>query len=110
MQVIEIHSVLPLLIFLVPIAFSIPILTLGRRFRAFREWFALAGLVVTFLLTVLIYRHIITPGGLKALIWYDWFYLDGLSLLMEFVVSIMGIIAVLYSTKYLTPKGPRKFN
>jgi len=110
MKVTEIQSILPLLVFLIPIAFSIPVLTLGRRSKAFREWFALAGLIVTFLLTALIYTRIITPGGLKALIWRDWFYLDGLSLLMEFVVSIMGILVVLYSTRYLTPEGPGSSN
>ncbi len=102
MQVTEIQSVLPLLIFLIPVAFSIPILTLGRRHQAFREWFALTGLLVTLGVTVLIYQQIIPSGGLKALSWLGWFYLDGLSLLMEFLVSIMGIITVLYSPKYLS--------
>ncbi len=110
MKVMEIQSILPLLVFLIPIAFSIPVLTLGRRSKVFREWLALAGLVVTFLVTVLIYLRIITPGGLKALIWHDWFYLDGLSLLMEFVVSIMGILVVVYSTRYLSPEGPGSSN
>ncbi len=110
MKVTEIQSILPLLVFLIPIAFSIPVLTLGRRSKAFREWFALAGFIVTFLLTVLIYIRIIPPGGLKALIWHDWFYLDGLSLLMEFVVSIMGILVILYSMRYLSPQGPGSSN
>jgi len=107
MKVTEIQSIFPLLIFLIPIAFSVPILTLGRRYKAFREWCAFAGLIVTFWVTVLIYRQIISPGGLKALTWHGWFYLDGLSLLMEFLVTIMGTLIVLYSVKYLAKESPR---
>jgi hydrogenase-4 component F len=106
MKVTVIHSIFPLLIFLIPVAFSIPILTLGRRYKVFREWFALAVLIVTLAVTVLIYQQIIPSGGLKALSWHGWLYLDGLSLLMEFVASIMSIIIVLYSIKYLTQQVP----
>jgi hydrogenase-4 component F len=106
MQVTEIQSILPWLVFLVPLGFSIPILTLGRRHKVFREWVSLAGLFVTLAVTLVIYRQIISSRELKALIWRGWLYLDGLSLLMQFLVTIMAIIIVLYSTKYLAKEVP----
>ena len=106
MKVTEIQSILPLLIFIIPIAFSIPILTLGRTYKIFREKWALGGLIATLAVAVLIYQQIIPKAELKALVWDRWFYLDGLSLLLEFVVSIMGIIILLYSPAYLTKRAP----
>ena len=107
MRIIEIQSILPLLIFVIPIAFSIPILTLGRNFKAFREWFALAGLTVTLVITSIIYQQVVTTEELRALVWHKWFYIDGLSVLMEFVVSIMSIIIILYSVKYVAHESPK---
>ena len=106
MRMTEIQSILPWLVFLVPLGFSIPILTLGRRHRIFREWVSLAGLLATLAVTLVIYRQIISSRELKALIWHGWLYLDGLSLLMQFLVTIMSLIIVLYSTKYLAREVP----
>jgi formate hydrogenlyase subunit 3/multisubunit Na+/H+ antiporter MnhD subunit len=106
MKVTEIQSILPLLIFIIPIVFSIPTLTLGRKYRVFREGWALCGLIATLAVAVLIYPQIITNAELKALVWDQWFYLDGLSLLLQFVVSVMSILILLYSPKYLTREAP----
>jgi formate hydrogenlyase subunit 3/multisubunit Na+/H+ antiporter MnhD subunit len=104
-NVTETQSILPLLVFAIPIAFSIPILTLGRRYGACREWLALAGLAATLAVTVVIYQEVV-GGEARALVWHEWFYIDGLSLLMEFVGSVVGIIVVLYSAKYMNQKYP----
>jgi formate hydrogenlyase subunit 3/multisubunit Na+/H+ antiporter MnhD subunit len=106
MKVTEIQSILPLLVFIIPIAFSIPILTLGRKYKVFRERWALGGLIATLAVVVLIYLQIIMKGELKALVWDKWFYLDGLSLLLEFVVSVMSLIILFYSPEYLTRQAP----
>ncbi|MCJ7791058.1 MAG: hypothetical protein MUP49_01360, partial [Dehalococcoidia bacterium] len=100
MEVIKIQSILPILVFAIPMAFSIPIF-FTRSHKAFREWLAVGGLVATLIITILIYLNVVAAGEVRALIWNEWFYVDGLSVLMEFIVSVMGIIIVLYSIKYI---------
>jgi len=105
MEVTEIQSILPILVFAIPIVFSIPIFFVRGR-KAFREWLAVGGLVVTLIITILIYLKVVAVGEVRALVWHEWFYVDGLSIIMEFIVLVMGIIIVLYSTKYIAHEAP----
>jgi len=105
MEVTKIQSILPILVFAVPMALSIPIF-FARGRKAFREWLAIGGLVATLIITILIYLNVVATGETKALVWNEWFYVDGLSVLMEFIVAVMGIIIVLYSTKYVAHGEP----
>lgn len=100
MEVTKIQSILPILVFAIPMAFSIPIF-FARGHKALREWLAVGGLVATLIITILIYLNVVAAEEVRALIWNEWFYVDGLSVLMEFIVSVMGIIIVLYSIKYI---------
>jgi hydrogenase-4 component F len=106
MAVTEIKSILPLLVTAIPVVFSIPIFFIRGR-KAFREWLAIGGIAVTLMVTVLIYLNVVVAGEVRALVWQDWFYVDGLSVLMEFIVAVMGIIIVLYSMKYIAHEEPK---
>jgi hydrogenase-4 component F len=107
MKVIETQSILPLLIFIIPIVLSVPIFSLGRRYKIFREWFTLIGLAATLIITFFNY-HQVVGNEVRALVWHDMFYIDGLSVLMELVVAVMGIIIVVYSMKYIEHQYPSR--
>lgn len=105
MEVTEIQSILPVLVIGIPIVFSIPIFFV-KGYKTFYEGFALAGLVATLIITALIYLKVVAAGELTALVWHEWLYVDGLSILMELIVSIMSIIIVLYSMRYIAHELP----
>lgn len=96
----EAQSILPILVFLVPIGFACLIFALGRVHRIFREGLALLGLVVTFIISLAICGRVL--NGELLVFWNRNIYVDGLSALMEVLGSGLGIIIVLYSIKYLT--------
>lgn len=96
----EVHSILPILVFVVPIGFSCLIFALGRMHRIFREGLALLGLVITFIISLAICGRVL--GGELLVSWNRNIYVDGLSSLMEVLGSGIGIIIILYSIRYLT--------
>ncbi len=95
-----VESTLPLLIFLVPVAFSVAIFALGRFHRIFREGLALLGLAVTLAISIIIFYRVL--GGETLTAWNRNFYVDGLSALMELLGSGMGLVIALYSVRYIT--------
>ncbi len=96
----EVTSILPVLVFVVPVCVSLLIFALGRVHRIFREGLALLGLLATFVISLAIGQRVIAGEHLVA--WHGNLYVDGLSALMEALGSGLGIVIVLYSTKYLT--------
>ncbi|MBC8521594.1 MAG: hypothetical protein H8D26_06355 [Methanomicrobia archaeon] len=99
----QVKSILPILVFMTPVAFSILIFAffaLGRTHRIFREGLALLGLLVTLGISIEICRRVVF-GGEVLTAWSENLRVDGLSVLMELIGSFMGIIIVLYSIKYI---------
>jgi len=96
----KVNSVLPILVFVVPMGFAGLIFALGMVHRVFREGLALTGLFVTFLISIAICGRVL--GGEQLISWNQNLYVDGLSALMEVLGSGLGIIITLYSVKYLT--------
>ncbi|MEW6686600.1 MAG: proton-conducting transporter membrane subunit [Candidatus Edwardsbacteria bacterium] len=92
-------SILPLLVFVIPFCFSLLIFALGRFGRLLREGFAFLGLALTFLVALLMSNRIL--NGEVLTFWNANFYIDGLSNLMEVLGSLMGVVVVLYSIKYV---------
>ena len=95
----QIESILPIWICMVPVVCCILIFALGKIHRIFREGLALLGLIVTFCISIAICRRIV--GGEILTAWNNNLYVDGLSALMELISSLLGIIIVLYSIKYI---------
>lgn len=96
----EVPSMLPILVFVVPVGFAVLVFALGRVHWIFREGLALLGLVVTFAISIAICGRVL--GGELLTAWDRNLYVDGLSALMEVLGSGMGIIIVLYSIRYVT--------
>ncbi|MCU0607680.1 MAG: hypothetical protein MUF78_09750, partial [Candidatus Edwardsbacteria bacterium] len=95
-------SILPLLVFLVPIGFSLLIFALGRLGRAYRQGLALAGIVATLAISVAMTARVLNGEVLTW--WNNNFYIDGLATLMELAASVMGVIVVVYSIWYFSEK------
>ena len=95
----EVTSVLPILVFVVPVGAALLIFALGRMHRIFREALALLGLAVTFAISLVISGRVLSGELLTA--WNGNLYVDGLSALMEVLGSALGIVIVLYAAKYL---------
>jgi formate hydrogenlyase subunit 3/multisubunit Na+/H+ antiporter MnhD subunit len=96
----EVSSVLPILVFLVPVGFACLIFALGLVHRIFREGLALLGMLVTFAISIVISMQVM--GGDLLVAWNGNIYVDGLSALMEVLGSGLGIIILCYSMKYMT--------
>ncbi len=96
----EATSILPILVFMVPVGAAVLIFALGRMHRIFREGLALLGLTVTFAISLVIGQRVL--GGELLVAWNRNLYVDGLSALMEALGSGLGIVIILYSIKYLT--------
>ena len=60
-------SILPILVFVVPVAFAGLIFALGLVHRVFREGLALVGLLVTFAISIIIYGQVL--GGAPLVAW-----------------------------------------
>ncbi|MRR10364.1 hypothetical protein EG831_09895, partial [bacterium] len=99
-------SILPLLVFLVPIGFSLLIFALGRLGRAYRHGLALAGIVATFAISAAMTARVLNGEVLTW--WNNNFYIDGLATLMELAASVMGVIVVVYSIWYFSEKTERE--
>ncbi|HTY09112.1 MAG TPA: proton-conducting transporter membrane subunit, partial [Candidatus Edwardsbacteria bacterium] len=95
-------SILPLLVFLVPIGFSALIFFLGRLGRLYREGLALAGIAATLAIAVLMAGRVL--NGEVLTFWSNNLYVDGLSTLMELAASALGAIVVVYSISYFGEK------
>lgn len=95
-------SVLPLLVFLVPLAFSGLIFLLGRYGRPFRDGLALLGIAATLGISIVMAGRIL--GGEVLTWWNNNLYVDGLAALMELAASVMGVIVVVYSMWYFGEK------
>ncbi|MGQ9676039.1 MAG: complex I subunit 5 family protein [Chloroflexota bacterium] len=101
MQTIKtVESLLPILVFIVPSAFSLIIFALGPRHRVFREATAGIGLLAALVVAMLITQRVLAGEVLSA--WDQNFYVDGLSAIMELIGSLMGLVVILYSWKYMT--------
>jgi len=99
-------SILPLLVFVVPLAFGVLIFGLGRLGRIFREGLALLGIVATLAISVLMTGR--TLGGEVLTWWNNNLYVDGLATLMELAASVMGVIVVVYSMQYFGEKTQKE--
>lgn len=99
-------SVLPLLVFLVPLAFSGLIFLLGRLGRPFRDGLALIGIAATLGISVLMAGRIL--GGEVLTGWNNNLYVDGLAAIMELAASVMGVIVVVYSMWYFGEKTQKE--
>ena len=95
-------SILPLLVFLVPLAFGVLIFALGRFGRFFRDGLALMGIAATLGISVMMAGRIL--GGEVLTWWSNNLYVDGLAAVMELSASIMGVIVVVYSMWYFGEK------
>jgi len=98
-----VESPLAVLVFIIPTMFALIIFGLGRFSRLLREGLAFVGLLVTFLISVAIYQKVMAGYVLSA--WKMTIYVDGLSALMEIIGSLMGLLIVLYSPRYLKRRG-----
>jgi formate hydrogenlyase subunit 3/multisubunit Na+/H+ antiporter MnhD subunit len=97
--IIQVESSLAVLIFVVPLAAALVIFLFGRISVVLREGVAFVGLAFTLLLSILIAYRILQGEVLTY--WGMYFYVDGLSSLMEVLGSAMGFIVVLYSLSYV---------
>jgi hydrogenase-4 component F len=95
-------SILPFLVFLVPIVFSLLIFGLGRLGKAYRHGLALTGIIATLVISVLIAARVLQGEVLTS--WSNNLYVDGLAALMEIAASVMGVIVVIYSMSYFGEK------
>jgi len=95
----EVTSILPILVFVIPVGIAVLIFALGRLHGIFREGLALFGLALTFMVSLAIGRRVL--NGELLIAWGRNLYVDGLSALMEALGSGLGIIIILYSVHYL---------
>jgi formate hydrogenlyase subunit 3/multisubunit Na+/H+ antiporter MnhD subunit len=95
-------SILPLLVFIVPLVFGALIFALGRFGRFFRQGLALIGILATLLISVMMTGRVL--GGEVLTWWSNNLYIDGLATLMELAASVMGVIVVAYSIYYFSEK------
>ena len=96
-------SILPFLVFMVPLFFGGMIFALGRYGKFFRHGLALIGILATLLIAVMMTGRILNGEVLTW--WNNNFYIDGLSTLMELAASVMGVIVVVYSIYYFGEKS-----
>lgn len=94
------ESLLPLLVFLVPTAFGVVTLLIGRAKREFHGEWAFLGLLATLVIAIEIAREVLI-GNTVLVAWNENFYVDGLSALMEILGCGMGVVIVLYSFRYI---------
>jgi len=99
-------SILPLLVFLVPIAFGVLIFALGRLGKFYRQGLALTGILLTFAISVAMTSRVLNGEVLTW--WNNNFYIDGLATLMELSASLMGVIVVVYSIWYFSEKTEKE--
>ena len=95
-------SILPFLVFMVPLVFGGLIFALGRLGKIFRHGLALTGIGLTLLIAIMMTVRVLNGEVLTW--WGNNFYVDGLSTLMELAASVMGVIVVIYSMKYFGAK------
>lgn len=95
----ETQSPLPVLIWVVPAVCGLVTLAVGRWRREFQGWLAFAGLAVTVVISGLIAQSVLAGWVLTA--WNNTLRVDGLSALMEVLASLIGMIIVVYSLRYI---------
>jgi len=93
------ESFLPLALIGVPVVASLIIFTLGIKWRLCREGAAIGGAALTAYLAILLARRVVTVGPLQDCP-LD-LYADGLSALVVLLVSIVMLIIVGYSLRYM---------
>lgn len=95
----EVASVIPALVAIVPAAAGVLILAAGRVLGRAREALALLGALAAVVFSVTIARAALDGEVLTS--FARQFYADSLSALMVVLVSSLGLLAVIYSLKYM---------
>lgn len=90
----------PWLIWVLPAAFGVVALLLGRWRALWAGGVALVGLVLTVLVSLQIALEVYGRGRILTA-WNMNLYVDGLSALMELLGSLMGVLVVLFSFRFL---------
>ncbi len=99
-------SILPFLVFIVPLCFGGLIFLLGRHGKFFRHGLALIGILATLAIAAVMTARVLDGEVLTW--WNNNFYIDGLATLMELAASVMGVIVVVYSIFYFGEKTERE--
>ncbi len=112
--VTTIASPLPVLVFVVPIAFGAIILLAGPTCRWCRELLAFVGALATGAIAVQVAQEAMAGHVLTG--WGRLLYVDGLSALMVLLGCLMVIVVIPYSLRYIPQhlpeeqRTPRKLN
>jgi hydrogenase-4 component F len=96
---VELVSALPAAIFIIPILAGLAILVGGRRRHRFSAGVALLAAATVAVLAVIMAVQV--RGGAVLTTWAEELRVDGLSALVLLVVGIVGLMATIYSTRYL---------
>lgn len=95
----EVESVIPALVTIVPAAAGVLILAFGRWIGWAREALALAGALAAVVLSVVV--AISAFGGETLTSFGSQIYADSLSALLVVLVSSIGLLATIYSLRYM---------
>jgi hydrogenase-4 component F len=96
-------SVLPALVFLVPLSAGAVVFLTARLGRAFQQWLSvLTAAVVTGVGAWMAYR---TLEGVVLTTWRNELRVDALSALMVVIIGGIGLLASVYSLRYLTERA-----
>lgn len=95
-------SVLPALVFLVPVLGGAIVFAARRAGRAFQQWLSVGTAAVVCALGVWMAYRVLKGAVLTA--WSNELRVDGLSALMVLIISGIGLLATVYSTRYLSER------
>ncbi len=93
------ESSLPIALIGMPVLAAVIVLTLGRKLRLCREGAAVGGALVTLYIAVLVAAQVLR--GTELWSWGRALHVDGLSSLMVVLVSLVALIIVVYSLRYM---------
>jgi len=93
------ESFLPIALIGVPLIASLIAFTLGMKWRVCREGAAIGGALLTGYLAVLLAKAVVTGGPMQG--YPSSLYVDGLSALVVLLVSIVILVIVGYSIRYM---------
>jgi hydrogenase-4 component F len=93
----EIISIYCILIFLIP-AFTAQLILLSGKSAFLPEFFAILGMIATFIVSTLVFVE--TQSSVLTLFDNN-LRIDSLSGLVSFLISLIGLIVIIYSTMYI---------
>jgi proton-translocating NADH-quinone oxidoreductase chain N len=96
----QLASILPALVFVVPAVTGIIVYYLGRASIRARNVVAVLGALATAGIAVAMFVQMLASNAVLTT-WGEELRVDGLSMLLVLVISIIGLIAVIYSLRYM---------